>query len=124
MAKMRGQNLLEALRRSGHAPVTVDICLYETKPWVTQDWAIWYPQFATLQADKPDRAALRCIVGLDVNVSGDDAERVHAMRDACVEAGASRVVATVFENKDSGPDYERCRAIEVTDTKGLLTWHR
>ncbi len=124
MAEMRGQAHLEAMRRRGYAPEAVDICLFKTRPGATEDWARWHPQYATLEADKPDRAALRCIVGLAVGIHGSDPMRVHAMRDACISAGAQRVVATVFDDRPGLPDADRFQAIEITDTQGVLTWHR
>lgn len=119
MASMRGQTALEAMRRAGLVPESVDICLFPVKRHLLGAW----PYGATLQADAaPNPAALRCIVGLSVRVAGSDARRVAAMRDACIKAGASRVIATVFDGREDGPDYSRFEAVSVTDTEGVLTW--
>lgn len=119
---MRGHAQLEAMRRSGYAPAWVDVCLYPVKPHLlgVSDSGL----IATIEATSWDhaRADLRCVVGLEVRVSGDDATAVHAMRDACIKAGASRVIATVFDGREDIPDAQRFAALKVTDTKGILTW--
>jgi hypothetical protein len=118
---MRGQAQLEAMRRRGFVPETVDLCLFKTRS--AEDWPRLHPRYAVLEAVQSVRPAeLRCLVGLEVQIHGEKREVVHAMRDACIAAGARRVIATVFDGRDSVPDYERFRAVEASDTQGVLTW--
>lgn len=120
---LRGQSPLETMRSRGYAPVRVDLCCYPVARHLlgVSDSGL----YATIEAPSgviPSRADLRCIVGLEVHVAGDDAMTVHAVRDVCVSAGASRVVATVFDGRRDIPDIDRFKTVSVTDTKGILTW--
>jgi hypothetical protein len=124
MAAMRGQAALEAMRRSGVVPAWVWIDTDHWRSDVPETWQVYAPQHAHLQSTKPDRAALRCVVGLPVQIDGEDRERVNAMRDACIAAGAKRVIASLYERRDDVPDYERYQVIEVSDTDGRQTWRR
>lgn len=119
---MRGQAQLEALRRSGKAPAVVFIETDSAPRWRGPETWLDRAAPAQLQASKPDLAALRCVVGLTVCVQGSDRATVHAMRDACIRAKASRVIASVSECRNSAPGYERFECVEVSDTMGVMTW--
>jgi hypothetical protein len=59
-------------------------------------------------AESIGRLDLRCIVGLTIHLNGSNAERVAELRDACLEAGAERVIA--------------CCPAWTDDTEGILSW--
>lgn len=116
---LRGQAQLEAMRRRGHVPQAVFICFDDRRLRMADDWSEHTPSIAHLEpVGKPSPADLRCIVGLTVFVLGTDAGAVAAMRDACVEARAARVIAMVCAER--APWCSEC--VEVSDTKGLLSW--
>lgn len=95
---MRGQQKLEVMRRSGYAPASIHI---ETTPdplAMSEDWQIHTPNCAYLQLGGGERARvadLLCVVGLLVFVHGDIERTVMAVKNACIEAGARRVVTMV-----------------------------
>ena len=120
---MKGAESLRFMRRRGYAPsmVFLDTEDNRLRPWA--DWERINPNHAHLtpeRNDVPARADLRCVVGLRVLVQGDDADAVHAWRDACIAAKASRVVASVTRCIESDPLYARYETLEMTDTAGLL----
>ena len=116
---MRGQDQLEAMRRKGFVPAFVVI---ETDSFgfdIPEMWSHRSPAIAQLQHEgKPNPADLRCIVDLIVSVHGTDESKVHAMRDACIKAGAKRTISTLSVARTP----YRYEAIEVTDTDGILQW--
>lgn len=123
---MRGQNHLETMRRRGYAPRLVRI---ETDTDYRNRWADEWPALGTGEAllqivpgERPNPAALRCVVGLAVQVDGCDSEAVALWREACLAAKASRVITAHFRKVPrygEGPTFE---AIAYTDTEGVLTW--
>jgi hypothetical protein len=77
------------------------------------------PQLFIEPEDNLRTLDLRCIVGLRVKVTGNDADRVKAVAQACEAASAKRVIASTFQPIDQYPGIE---LVEVTDTEGVLTW--
>jgi hypothetical protein len=79
----------------------------------TQCWRDWQavnpaaPQIEILPSEPLSGIDLRCIVGLTVILSGPVARRVDAVRQACLDAGAVRVVAAVVA----------AGAVSVVDTR-------
>lgn len=120
---MRGHQDLIAMRRRGYVPHVVFIDIGQDRLW--DGWVERTPWSAHLcvgESEQPSRADLRCVVGLTVSVHGEDAARVHALRDACIEARAARVIATVSRCTHDVLKYERFECSEVTDTAGVMTW--
>lgn len=75
-----------------------------------------------VQIEAGDRLSsldLRCVYGLLVCVSGENAEKARAIASACMEAGALRVITTLHRVLKG-----RHEAIEVTDTLGVLEWKK
>lgn len=120
---MNGHLPLIAMREQGAVPAVVWL---ETNPEhdpCCDDWLDISPDHAHLQLDQnecPARADLRCVVGLMVSISGSDLKRVRATRDACVAAGAKRVIAATTKRIGRGESQEH-EVVEITDTAGFLT---
>lgn len=119
---MRGTALLVALRQRGIHPALVTVDVDRTFPaWYWRDWPVERdsgPLNARIGVEPGESLArldLRCVIGLTVQVSGDDLERVQAVGRACEAAQAERVITTVRQG--THPD-----AIVITDTEGSLTW--
>ncbi len=88
------------------------------------DWSDSYPAHAHLHADNEDRIRrldMRCVHGLKCYIDGTDRARVHAMRDACIEVGASRVIAWVMKQLGEG-EFVTFQTIEVFDTQDEFTF--
>lgn len=92
---MRGHEPIVAMRRNGLMPAMVWI---DTEPCALKAWAGW-PSVDASHAhvwveagDSIKRTDLRFVVGLTVQVQGEDAQRVADVQDACVKAGAKRVL--------------------------------
>jgi hypothetical protein len=121
---MLGHEPLIAMRRRGGVPSLVCIetqaCLDRR---LAREWPVIDPSCARVLIDPSDavtRLDLRCLVGMSVVVDGDRGERVKAVVDACIAAGAKRVVGHVCV---ADPTRETFDLIEVFDTEGVLTWH-
>jgi len=101
---MRGHEALVAMRRRGVRPVMADISDGMDGLGCWRDWQDWTgtAQIEVQPGDSISRLDLRCLVGLFVIVSGTDESRVKRLHDACVEAGASAVMATVYERTAGG----------------------
>jgi hypothetical protein len=98
---MRGHEPLIALRRSGKRPSMVFIDAFEDSSDSWRDWPKNDPAHAQLEVLPDDSIPgldLRCVVGLPVMVTGHSKARVDAIRDACIEAGAKRVVAACIDD--------------------------
>jgi hypothetical protein len=97
---MRGHQPLIALRMSGLAPDLVSIAT-EPSPWRDfENWPEWtdVPQIEIEPGDNLRRLDLRFLVAIEaVMVAGVDRERVDAIADACLAAGAKRVLAFAHE---------------------------
>lgn len=122
---MRGHEQLIEMRRAGYVPRVVMLDIGHDKLRMAADWLSLKPQIAYLtivETETPSPADLRCVYGLLVLVQGDDRRSVMAARDACIEAKAKRVVATVIETLSSEPNYERYAVAEMTDTEGEAVW--
>ena len=110
---MTGQDRIIALRRSGMKPVGVWVCDYQvdTSDGVTVSIAA---------QDTPEMQDWRFLVGLTVHLSGDDAQRLARITDACMKY-AKRVVATLFTPAEhAGMRYHAVASI--ADTEGVMVW--
>lgn len=115
---MRGHTPLIAMRKAGFVP---DWVFVETGPDVLEAWRDW-PAIdnsrAQVQIEPTDRHLdVRFAVGLLCYVAGDDAKRVHQVRDALIAVKASRVIASVFERRPR----EGFVLVECSDTANILT---
>jgi hypothetical protein len=93
---MRGHKALIDMRSKGWKPSLVWLDADSPKLPMTDDWDMVSPMHAHLQLQATDRLAtldLRCLVGLTVFVDGNNTQRVIEARDACIKAGAERVIA-------------------------------
>lgn len=109
---MRGHESLIALRMHGKTPRSVAVMLLPAQEWVSE-WAS-HPATAgdaTIVLDDADvkaasRLDLRFLVGIGpVIVNGPDDERTTKVANACLDAGASRVLACYFDL--SRPEHEQ-----------------
>ena len=121
---MRGAQALVAMRKARQVPAVVWLDAETERLPFADDWPERSPVQAYLQpafGEIPRRVDLRCVVGLTVYVSGPNRERVHALRDAAIEANAGRVIASVLTPRGSG-EWIAYLLDETTDTEGMLTW--
>lgn len=121
---MRGLQALVAMRKAGKVPGVVWIDAESEDLPFADDWPEQSQEHAHLQPANGEslrRHDLRCVIGLTVYVSGPYRERVHALRDAAIEAKAKRVIASVLIPRGSG-DWTAYHLDETTDTEGVLTW--
>lgn len=123
---MRGHTLLADLRRGGYVPhhVHVDLDLPKLpSSWLLDAARTGYPQVQVEASDALHRLDLRCVVGLVALVSGNDSARVEAISEACRQAGAERVIATMREPRGGATDgvFE---VVRITDTQGVLSWQQ
>lgn len=110
---MRGHLPIIAMRRRHLRPslVMIDLEPDALKCW--RDWPAFNPNVADVQIepkDIPSLLDLRWLIGLNVIITGKDADRVAAMDKACRDHQAARVIAAVCD-----PD-QPVDAMRVTDT--------
>lgn len=110
---MRGHEPLIAMRRAGVTPQSVWFDLDGGDAWKTWSagmatrWkrfpdAVGNAEILVEAGDSIPRLDLRFVVGLQAWVGGSDERRVRQLHEACVEAGASRVLSTVFRRDEKG----------------------
>lgn len=122
---MRGHEALIAMRlRRRKVPriVFFDFAGGRSERWRT--WQFETPDRAYLlldHGDVPGAMDLRCVVGLTVWINHTDEARVIALRDACMAAGADRVIAHVSDQVGEG-EYAKFPLRWCTDTAGFMTW--
>lgn len=117
---MRGHEPVIAMRMAGVMPQSVTFSTDPVKADITRHW----PEFtshAHVEVEATDpiaRLDLRFVVGMPlVFIDGQDAQRVDALYRACLEAGASRVIATTMQPQPWGLE-----AQTMTDNKDTFTW--
>lgn len=119
---MKGHQQLLALRKRGAVPdwVFIDLDSDPLNEW--SDWERTNNAKAALLVEASDkRLDMRFVVKLACFVQGENKDRVMAVRDACIAAGASRVIATVTQRFGSG-EYATFRTSLVTDTAGHMAY--
>lgn len=99
-----------------------DAALYvhtDIKP--DRDWGKFgeHAEIGIEAGDYPELLDLRFAMGLRVNVEGRDAQRVDRVAAAFVSARAARVLTTVYEFSN-----HRVEIVRLTDTEGVMQWHR
>lgn len=119
---MRGHLPLVAMRKARTRPsLFVSIDVGPMGPWLADNWHTdgLMPCLLIEPKDTVSRLDLRFLIGLDVNVSGYevDAQRVRQVFDACLEAGAARVMAGVMRNVAG-----EVRTVHHYDSKGEIEW--
>lgn len=94
---MRGHEQLRAMRLRGFRPRLVLVHVGHDVAQFWRDWREETPEHAHIEiADGEPLSSLdmRCVVGLPVVITGDDARRVDAVFEACVACDAARVITT------------------------------
>jgi hypothetical protein len=119
---MRGHQPLVDMRLRGLRPAMVAINVSTTPDRLAGDWHEWEGLMPHLWVEPGDAIAtldLRCVFDLLVDVSGDisQAKRVRRVFEACVKAGAVRVLGALHK-----PKGESLEVVEYMDTAGVLTW--
>lgn len=115
---MKGHQPIIKMRMNGSVPNCVWIDTDEDK---LESWRYW-PELdnrrASVQLEPSDKHPdMRYVIGLPCYIQGSDSRAVFRARDACIEAKASRVIATVMQKFGRG-EFTAFRTIEVTDTSG------
>lgn len=108
---MNGHQLIIDLRRAGRKPSFL---------WVS-DLEKTHMDGVTVcvAGDTPELLDLRFLVGVTALVEGQDEKRVQRIAAAC-QKFASRVVASVVHQVN---EY-RWETQSITDTDGVMTWHK
>lgn len=118
---MRGHEPLIAMRMARHHPTLVCIHVGHGRWWVADHWHEqgFVPELHVEASDPIARLDLRCIVGLTVDVSGDEehSDRIKRVFNACVKAGAGRVIGAI--NRVVGGER---KPVEYLDSAEVLTW--
>lgn len=102
---MRGHDaLIELRRRHRMCPGLVFVDLVAEPSPAAADWQHWATQahIEVTDAESIRRLDLRFVVGLFVCCGGTDADRVNALHDACVSAGAAEVFSAVYTDTADG----------------------
>lgn len=107
---MRGATELLNARLQGYRPAMVFVDL-DIGP-VAEEFR-GEDQVQIEDTDRLSGLDLRCVYGLTVNVSGENAGKTRGVAQACLDAGASRVITNISDGR---------KVIEVADTEGVLTW--
>ena len=91
---MKGHESLIAMRMQGAKPLAVNIHLGTWPAQRPNAFDLPAHEVFINQADKPTRADLRFLIGLDVFVTGAEGENhdVSGWCQACVDAGAAKVI--------------------------------
>lgn len=120
---MRGHEQLIAMRMRGLLPPYGVAIETDAQPsrWPML-WAAspYEPCMAHVHIGPSERLGgldLRYLVGLEVKVDGQDAERVRAVFEACLRAKAQRVIGVVFTRRG-----ENCTTQQMMDSKGEANW--
>lgn len=104
---MRGHEPLIAQRLRGKRPDLVAVEVGGPPTWQSANWHRFTPRHAQLHiadADPLQRLDLRCLVGLNVTVFGQDPQRVGAAVAAIQAAGARRVLACAYTVTEQAGD--------------------
>lgn len=121
---MRGFEELIAMRKRRFVPsmVWINTDSENTLP-LASDWHEFDNTNTQLQTEPGDKARsldMRCVIGLPCYVQGNVKAEVLAMRDACIKAKASRVIAAVMRQIGHG-EWIAFQVDECSDTQGHLT---
>lgn len=126
---IRGEAELVRMRLAGHVPAIVFLSAWHATgrtygmPTVYDSWQDETPHRAYLMLPRnvpPARVDLRCIVGLTVWIH-EDPDVAAAMRDACIDARARRVVCVATTGRRDG-EIIRVQQHWATDTAEAMSW--
>lgn len=119
---MQHADKLIAMRKQGWLPSMVYIDLdFKTRVDRLTPFNPEFPDLFIAPDESVQRLDLRMLVDLTVKVTGNDAERVAAVTEACVKAKAKRVIGVTHQQHGT-PEYPRFDVVRITDTEGALTW--
>ncbi len=113
---MKGHDALTTMRLAGAVPLTVDV-LDGQATTAAREWPAIRPQFAVLaiDADEPLHALdLRCLVGMPVQVSSSNRDRLGQLLRRIKAEAPARLIGTLFD--------DRQRLVAVYDSEGIATW--
>jgi len=117
---MRGQENLIAMRLKGKAMAVSIGTDKDQSLYLPANWKSLGTSHAFVAIDPDEKLRdldLRFLVSLRVHVEGCDDARVVEVFEAAKQAGALRVIGTVF--KRQGEEY---RTVRMLDTEGLMEW--
>jgi len=118
---MRGHEPLIAMRKAGFVPDWIFIDMGEDALESWRDWPTMNNRRASILIEPKDRHFdFRFAIGLPCYVAGEDMDRVHAVRDALIEAKAARVIASVLRRVGEG-EFTAFKLVETTDTANIFT---
>lgn len=121
---MRGNEHLIAMRNKGYKPRAVWV---ECLPMNSFAKSLLGPHIKNdmdIHLDRKDiemigRLDLRCLTGLNVYVNGPNDETTQSVADACLRAGAVRVIASFFDVSRRERDW--LVKMTTTTTEGVKT---
>jgi hypothetical protein len=109
---MKGADRIIAMRCNGVKPV--NLAFTDARP----------ADGATVQYEPKDNPAttdIRFVIGLLVTVDGTDEKTVKAWAKACADAGAERVIWTLFDDRGQG-ESRKVKAMAMGDTEHIFDW--
>lgn len=119
---MTGHEALQHMRRAGSAPVAVT--LIDGDSWASKDWPTAFPRFPHISIRRDDQLHsldLRCLVGLQVDVTSDSADRLGALLRRVRDEKPRRLIGTLYAETTAAADPE---LLAVYDSAGELTWRK
>lgn len=121
---MRGQEHVIAMRERGFKPRSVWVeCLPMNafaksliRPGIRNEMDI---HLEPRDIETANRLDLRCLMGLNVYVNGPNDDSTQKVADACLKAGASKVIASFFDLSKRERDW--LVKMTTTTTEGVKT---
>ena len=110
---MRGHDHIIAMRRRGFRPRWAYIDTFADASTQLREWPEWSPrtaQIEVLPSEPLSSLDFRFVIGLPVLITGAPLRRIEAIRDACIECQAERVVTVCIEGG---------QVVAVTDTSDI-----
>ena len=118
---MRGHLPLIAMRQRRQRPTFVSVDVGEQPKWLCDHWhELGLKAYILVEPSDPvERLDLRFLVKLTMHFSAhvDDAERARKVFDACIAAGADRVIGGL--HRIVAGQHE---TVELFDSAGVLQW--
>ena len=119
---MKGHEAVIKTRMGGKAPASVYInadgysaVKTDPEPFEKHPTVVIFPHERMSELD------LRFLVGMLVVIDGFDHKRVDSIRDACIRAGARRVISN-YSTWEKWGQHKRVKLERTEDTEGVLTW--
>jgi len=118
---VRGHDPLRQMRLAGATPL--DVTVIDSRPtWACSEWAASFPTSAVIAIDAAEplhSLDLRCLVGLPVQVSSNDENRLGQLLRRIKAESPARLIGTLY---DTTPG--EARMLAVYDSNGELTWRK